>query len=127
MRAGEARADVERQEILEELQRRVRAGGGRLITTVKALADELQEKPERLYYFIQSFSRNGQLLTTSHGPRGTEFRIPAGRPRKDAAAARPRGVRRAASGSAFCPWCGAAAADDWKFCAACGRPLPRAQ
>lgn len=121
---------MERQEILEDLQRRVRASGGRLITTVRALAAEMEEKPERLYYFIQSFSRNGQLLTTSHGPRGTEFRIPAGRPRKEAgpAAVRGRPARRAAGGhSAFCPWCGAAAAGDWKFCARCGEPLPQAQ
>ncbi len=101
------------------------------MASVKSVAEEMNEKPERLYYFIQQFTRDGQLSTTSHGPRGTEFRVPAGRPRQrpEASAAPARGGRRrhAASGSAFCPWCGTGAHDDWHFCASCGRPLPKAQ
>jgi len=102
---------VERQDVLAELQRRARAAGGGFTQTVQSLAAEWQEKPERLYYLIRSFVRGGELATVSHGPRGIEFRI--GRQA-------PTGFRQ------FCPWCGRPAAADWRFCAGCGEPLPKA-
>ena len=121
---------MDREQVLQELQRRIGGTEGKLLTTVKALADELGIKPERLYYLIRSFEKKGQIATTSHGPKGMEFRVGSGEA-KAAAAPRARGrVAAAPSGrrsgaSRFCPWCGHAVETGWHFCPACGDKLPQ--
>ena len=110
--------------MLQELQQRITGADGTLLTTVKSLAAELGIKPERLYYLIRSFEKKGLVATTSHGPKGMEFRAGNGES-KPAAGRRGRVAtpgRR--SGSRFCPWCGQAVETSWHFCPACGDKLP---
>jgi hypothetical protein len=129
---------VERQEVLEALERKIQSSGGKLVQTVRSLADELGETPERLYYLIRLFTQNGQLASVSHGPNGMEFRRGTGEPMVTrSAATRTAGTRRAparrtraadapADGVArFCPYCGRALDPAWRFCASCGRELPQ--
>jgi len=133
---------VDRQEILEALEQRIRASGGRLVQTVKSLADDLGVKPERLYYLIRAFEQKGQITTISHGPNGMELRSGSAEPTASATPARaggrrragaaspagtPAGLGRGAGASRFCPYCGREAQPDWRFCASCGRELPAAR
>ncbi len=131
---------MERQQVLDEIQRRIATGGGHFVQTVKSMAEEMRVKPERLYYLIRSFEQKGELATISHGPNGMEFRGGTGEPRAAAASgAAPRrvgGARRssgavhrggatgAANTSRFCPWCGKPVESQWRFCAACGEKVP---
>jgi len=117
---------MERERVLEELQRRVTGAGGRLTHTVKALAQELQLPTDSLYYLIHSFVKNGDLVTVSHGPRGTEFRLGNGRRAAGrAVGAVTRHRAPAGKGSGFCPWCGRAVQAEWRYCAACGETQPQ--
>jgi hypothetical protein len=116
---------VDREQVLAEIRRRVEAGGGKFVQTVKSLAQELGVKTDRLYNLIRSFESKGEIHTVGHGPRGTEFRLGPPRP------AEARGPRRAAAGEGrgtrFCPWCGQRLDAQWRFCPACGRPVPAAR
>ncbi len=118
---------MEREEILKELERRIDTADGRLQTTVKALAQELGEKPERLYYVMRSLASQGKLQTESHGPKGLELRRGTGEPAKPAER-RGHGAGVASgkrgTGPRYCPWCGEAVEQAWKFCPACGDKLP---
>lgn len=64
-----------REQILDLIERRIHAGGGSFVQTVKSLADDLNLKPERLYYLIRSFEAKGFLTTVSQGPAGMEVRL----------------------------------------------------
>jgi hypothetical protein len=125
---------VEREQVLDEIIRRIDAAGGTLVVPTKTLAAELGLKPQRMYNLIDGFERQGKIVTVSRGPMGTELRIGNGQPAARAAArirSARRGGARASGGAAsrtrrFCPWCGEAIADPrWAFCAHCGKELPR--
>lgn len=129
---------MERQEILEALQRRIQLGGGKVLQTVKSLAEEFDVKPERMYYLIRAFEKSGQISTTSHGPNGMELRVGSGEPRavtgrarRPRAAAAPAAAAparaRSASGARYCPYCGRESEADWRYCTACGQQLPAAR
>ncbi len=134
---------MERQEVLDEIRRRIGAGGGRYVQTVRSMAQEMGVKAERLYYLIRSFEEKGELTTISHGPNGMEFRLGTGEPRVAAGSGAgrrtvaSRGGARGAGGrgaggtagtaSRYCPWCGQPVEGEWRFCAACGEKQPGAR
>ena len=125
---------MEREEVLNEILRRIQQAGGTLVVPTKTLAFELGMKPQRMYNLINSFERRGEIVTVSRGPIGTELRAGTGRPvpapagRRSRVVPSPRRGPAASTGGArkFCPWCGEAIADPrWLYCAGCGRELPR--
>jgi hypothetical protein len=120
---------VERQEVLDAIVRKIEESGGTLVRSVKDLAAEVGVGPQRLYYLLKSFDQKGQLVTHSRGPKGLEIRLADGEGAPPKRARPARRARRAppaaADGRIFCPWCGQAVQNGWRYCVHCGGELPQ--
>jgi hypothetical protein len=126
---------MDRDEVLRVLTEKIEAAGGRVVRSVKDLADEIGISTQRLYYLLKSFDQKGALVTRSRGPKGLEISLPGAvvpdgaaqpevseRPRSR----RPRRAEAPREGGErfFCPWCGERAERGWRFCVNCGERLP---
>lgn len=127
---------MDREEVLRALTEKIEAAGGRMVRSVKDLAEEIGVSTQRLYYLLKSFDQKGAIVTRSRGPKGLEISLPGmapadGTPAKPAAprAARGRRPRKAEASreggeKVFCPWCGERVERGWRFCVSCGERLP---
>lgn len=120
---------LKRGDILDELKSRISAGGGTLVANLAAVAHEMGIKPNRLYYTLNAFEREGLIARKSKGPKGTEMRLvtSAATVSRSARARRTKDAvgKGPATGAQFCPWCGRKSEAGWRFCAACGEKLPQ--
>ena len=105
-----------------------------VVLSTKAVAEALHLKPATVSYYVRRLDRDGLIHTQTAGRLGTTFSIPVPgtqspsskgaeriRSRSESAAARPSSR---AKGTQYCPWCGAAADTEWKYCMFCGEEIP---
>jgi len=143
--AGNAGAAPEaslRDRILDYLKGQIGGAEQDVLLSTKIIADALGTSANNVTYHVGRLVHAGHITTRSAGPQGTRFRL-GGAPQVSGSDRRRRSPRRDAPVAAqaaaaeptpagakgatnFCPYCGSRIlADDWLFCASCGRPLGR--
>lgn len=140
--AGAAEGSL-RERILEYIRGQLGGAEQEVLLSTKMIADALGTSANNVTYHVGRLVHAGHISTRSAGPQGTRFRL-GGTPPAPAAERRRRAQRTpaprvavaapeapavpvAARGTTnFCPYCGSKVlAEDWRFCATCGKPLGR--
>jgi len=101
--------------LVEQVRALIPAGAQGLVTRYTALAVRLDVAVDLARDAIASLQRRGEVLVSSAGRQGVRLRL--------AAAASP--APGPGPSALQCPSCGMAVAADWRYCARCGKGLPR--
>lgn len=107
--------------IIDQIRALISGGPNGLVTKYPALAEQLDVAEDIVRDAVATLKQQGQVHVTPAGRQGVRLTAPAAAP----SATRPHRQATAATRGSFCPWCGTESAADWRYCANCGKGLPK--
>lgn len=104
----------------EQLRAMVAAGTEGFVGKYAMLAARLDVAEDLVRDAVAVLSQQGHIRVTSAGRAGVRLMATGTVPPTEAQTPRATPIR-----VALCPWCQATLAPDWRYCAECGKGLPR--